>query len=546
MNEIRQQLRSNADTLTRKIASIILSDYQITEHTSLLYLVDSNRVISGDIFMEKYLKHFSIKFYTCLRKINDTVYGNRGTGLIFVYSNFVKVGIELFQEILHKNGYLEYQENMTSYLIKNDTRCYFCRHTYQTHDKIAEDGIPFHDFYPSTYLTVTGKSDENVEQIPEEKHRIIKNIFNNVDNKDGKYIKIILGSRVMGEGITLKNTKEIHILDVHYTLGRVDQVIGRGIRFCKHYDIVNELNPYPKVEINKYVISLPEGLSSEEILYKKAELKYKLIKETERILQEEAIDCPLNRNGNIFAEELEKFKDCEQKKQDMCPAICGYMSCDYKCGDKLLNAKYYDPPSNMYRKLAKNELDYSTYNNSLASEEIDYAKAKIKEMFLLQHIYVLRDILKYVKKSYPFEKRDMFDDYYVYQALDDLIPITGNDFNNFKDTIVDKFNRQGYLIYRNRYYIFQPFDENEELPMYYRQKYKPLIYNTLSLKDYIPSLDAYKHYKQYQESQDKVSGSTETREYDFHAVQEYYDIETNLNAWVSLINSLVVKKIETR
>ena len=43
--------------------------------------------------------------------------------------------------------------------------------------------------------------------------------------------------------------------------------------------------------------------------------------------------------------------------------------------------------------------------------------------------------LKYVKKSYPIDKRDMFDDYYVYQAIDELIPITDNDFNNFHDTI---------------------------------------------------------------------------------------------------------------
>ena len=111
----------------------------------------------------------------------------------------------------------------------------------------------------------------------------------------------------MNEGITLRNIKEIHILDVHYNLGKVDQVIGRGIRFCTHYNIINEDNPFPKVEIYKYVISVKDGLSTEEDLYKKAEYKYKLIKETERILQEEAIDCPLNRNGNIFPEELKNM-----------------------------------------------------------------------------------------------------------------------------------------------------------------------------------------------------------------------------------------------
>ena len=38
--------------------------------------------------------------------------------------------------------------------------------------------------------------------------------------------------------------------------------------------------------------------------------------------------------------ELEKYKNCGSV-DNPCPAICGYMSCDYKCGDKLLNSKYF-------------------------------------------------------------------------------------------------------------------------------------------------------------------------------------------------------------
>ena len=76
-----------------------------------------------------------------------------------------------------------------------------------------------------------------------------------------------------------------------------------------------------------------------------------------------------------------------------------------------------------------------------------------------------------LKNHILIDKREMFDDYYVYQAIDKLIPITGNDFNNFSDTITDKFNRPGYLIYRDRYYIFQPFDENEELTNVLQKKF---------------------------------------------------------------------------
>ena len=32
----------------------------------------------------------------------------------------------------------------------------------------------------------------------------------------------------------------------------------------------------------------------------------------------------------------------------------------------------------------------------------------------------------------------IYDDFFIYQALDKLIPVTENDFNNFNDTIYDK------------------------------------------------------------------------------------------------------------
>ncbi len=32
---------------------------------------------------------------------------------------------------------------------------------------------------------------------------------------------------------------------------------------------------------------------------------------------------------------------------------CGYMQCDFKCGDISLNAKYYDNDRNVYKKSIK-------------------------------------------------------------------------------------------------------------------------------------------------------------------------------------------------
>lgn len=527
LSKIRSQLKNMGPVINKKIQAVILAGYDIKNPTNLLTLSDDGKTISGDIFEESYLKHFSIKFYTALKEIDLNVWGKKGPGLLFVYSNLVRAGIELFKEVMLRNGYLEFQEDSNNYVIQPETKCYFCGYGHDVHNNLPDKSIPKHKYFPSTFMYVTGKSEEAPEQVPEETTQIINSVFKHIDNKDGKYIKLILGSKVMNEGISLKNIREIHILDVHHSLGKVDQAIGRGIRWCVHHDITTDENPFPKVKIYKYVVSLKGAISSEEELYKKAEQKYKLIKETERILQEEAIDCPLNYNGNIFPEELEKYKNCGTK-ENPCPAVCGYIKCDFKCADKLIDAEYYDPEHHVYKSVAKSDLDYSTYDNTLANEEISYTKDKIKEMYRLDYVYVLSDIVNYVKKSFPIEKRDIFDEYYVYRALYDLLPVTTNEFNNFRDAVIDKYNRQGYLIYRNKYYIFNPFGENEDLPMYYRRNYLNPLSNKISLNDYINNTIDLSIYKEYEE----ITTSTGTKEkvivnigkkYDFDSVFEYYD-----------------------
>lgn len=536
MSDIKNQLKANADKLTSRVCTELL-DCDHPEAQSLLYLINNNRIISGDIYNERYLAVFSVKFHRALININENVYGKKGPGLVFVYSNLRQVGVELYQEVLKMNGYLEYQENASNYIILPATRCYFCGHSYGKHGSIPKD-IPTHTFAPATFITVTGRSTESVDQIPEEKFRIITNVFTHPDNADGRHIKVILGSKVMNEGITLHNIQEIHVLDVHFNLGRVDQVIGRGIRFCKHYDIMNEDNLYPKVRIYKYVVSLTGGLSTEEEMYLNAEKKYVLVKKVERILQEEAVDCALNMGGNLFPSELKKHKDCGGK-ENPCPAICGYQPCQYQCGNKSLNAKYYDASSYIYRSIGKDKLDYTTYDISMATEEINEAKELIKTMYKTAHVFDLPQIIKRIKQSYPAEKKDLFDANYVYQALAKLLPVSENDFNNFHDTVTDKFNRPGYLIYRGGYYIFQPFDEHENLPMFYRRHYQPRITHKLDAKDFLRHSTAYEKYSQTQPIETLPGFMVQG--YDFDSVQSYYDAREE-NEIVGIIDKESLKK----
>ncbi len=509
LNTVISQLKSNKEHLNNKLAEFLKIKNPENLQDDLISLSSNNKNISGLILQKQYIKTFSTKFFTILNKLEKLYYGRKGTKLAFIYSNLVKTGIDIFESTLLQNGYLEFQENQ-NYNISPSTICYFCGIPYgnhQTKKKLKinvkkktttqEIEIPEHKFMPATYLKIIGKQNEE-EDTYEENIKILNDYFKNINNSDGKYIKFLLGSRVMNEGMNLKNIGEIHIIDVYWNLNRLDQVIGRGIRWCSHYKLMTEQNPFPKVNVYKYCITLnnPNELSSEELLYQKAELKYLLIKKIERAMKENAIDCPLNFNANVFKQEIKENAECVEpenytgnSKNKMCPAICDYTKCNFKCVDDLLNNKFYDPDRMIYKNLKKNDLDYSTFTKGLAKFEIDATKKIIKELYLKGFVYELNAIVNYVKNRYDEINNDMFDEFFVYKALDGLIPITENDFNNYSDILVDKFGRNGYLIYVNKYYIFQSFSLlSESVPMYYRTTYNENVTQQASLYNYIKHL----------------------------------------------------------
>jgi DNA polymerase III delta prime subunit len=547
INTVVSQLETDGDKLRSLINKHIFDGKLSKDIENNFIIVNENKTITGHILNKDYLRYFSIKFYKTIKRLEklfDNTPHNKSAGTAFIYSNLVKAGgIEIFSETLVQNGYLEYQENYKEYDIKDNTIDYLTGKSYLEFKKKGNTS----EFRPATFILITGAIDESGEDIPEIKQKIIREVFNNQDNINGKYIKLCLGSKVMNEGITLENIKEIHILDVHYNLGKVDQVIGRGIRMCKHMNAINDQNRFPKVNVYRYVVSIyPDGkkqkldkkqkkntkLSTDEILYQKAELKYLMIKEVERAIKEVSIDCPLLLNGNIFPEEIEKYKGCVyptlenvESGKTICPAMCDFKECEYKCDSKTLNDKYWDEKNKRYITLDKNQIDYNTFNDDLAKFEIDTIKNKIKDLYRFKHVYFYDEILQIIKKSLIKEKLELFDDYFLDQAIEDMMPKTENDFNNFVDTIYDKFNRPGYIIQRGKYYIFQPFDENEEVTMFYREHLPISNTNMVSIENYVKQ--KFKNIKI-----DKTTEHTVKREqksYDYESVLDYYnDREDNV------------------
>lgn len=545
LNQLRNQLKNHYEKINNLIATDILKLKKYDEE--LININENTKNITGAILKRDNLKYFSTKFYQALVDLQANLFvgpHSKESRTGFIYSNLVKTGIDIFQEILNMNGFLEYEENKNNYQIKDNTVCYYCGQVYKTHKDDT------HNFAPATYIVVTGQStEEGIDNVPDQSKKIVTTVFSNIANKEGKNIKLVLGSRVMNEGISLKNVYSVQILDVYWNFGRLDQVIGRGIRWCSHYGIMSETNVFPQVKVYKYAVSLQNSneLSTEEDLYKKAELKYILIKKIERGLKEIAIDCALNQQGNMFKEEIQFYNGCirpndnlleleikensnDPKNPNVCPSKCDFTDCLYKCQDSILNSKYYDPKRNIYKKLKKSNLDVSTFTTNLARVEIEMAKKKIKELYMIGYVYNLKTITDYVKESYDINKIDLFDDFFVQKALDELIPVTQNDFNNFKDVIFDKTFRAGYIIYLDGYYIFQPFDENENVPMYYRTNYQYDYNSKLSLYNYLvnhstnaDTIASLNMNSNDNENQDNENNINMVSEYNFNDVMDYYD-----------------------
>lgn len=421
--------------------------------------IDNNFNVSGSIFHISYLKYFSIKFYTVIKNILKNK-----NGLIFLYSNFVKIGVNLFENVLLENGFLEYKNDANMYVFHDDVYSYDFSCTYKNRKKTKE-------FYPATFLSITGSDNASLENIGEEKIKYIMNVFNDVKNINGKKIKLIIGSKVMNEGITLQNIKDIHILDTWFTLGLVEQIIGRGIRDCKHYDLMTNDNFFPLVNIYKYVSSIKDSskLSKEEDLYYKAEIKFLNVKEVERILIENSIDCALNYNLNkrIITKNCKDSSDNSNKKLPLCPQDCEFKSCIYQCNSKKLNAKYYDSKRNLYKIVDINQLDNSTYFKENIESEILFCIIIIKKIFFRFNYISYKQIKKIILKNYPKHKHYFFDEYYILMALDILTPSTNEDFKYFTNYIFNIYNQKGYLIYKDDFFIYKSFDNNnKQLSLY--------------------------------------------------------------------------------
>ena len=208
---------------------------------------------SGEYLKMTNLKEYSIKFYKILKKIK------KSNGPVFIYSNFKEYGgIKSFVKILKYHKFKNYK-----------------------------------DYGPGENRFAIWSGDEKYE-VKEE----IKDIYNLDKNLNGSKLKIILGSPSIKEGVSLLRVSEVHILEPYWNLSRLNQVIGRAVRFCSHKDLQKK---FREVDIYIYIANHPkEEMTIDKYILEMAYNKNDIISKFEMALKESAIDCKLNYHGNVY------------------------------------------------------------------------------------------------------------------------------------------------------------------------------------------------------------------------------------------------------
>lgn len=350
------------------------------------------------------LEKYSSKLYNLLKNIN------KSPGNVFIYSSYVNYGgTSLIKQLLLANGFSQYKS-------KNQT------------------GHKFILYDDST----------NVETREQQRR-----VFNSPENIDGKYIKVIIGSPVISEGITLKNVRQVHILEPSWNMSRINQIIGRAVRHHSHDNLsISERN----VEIYKYcsVYDSKTTYYIDKEKYLLSEEKDRSNKVIERLLKRLAFDCNNNTQNKKH-----------DKKKENGSAECDYTDCKYSCLIKNGSGT---------KKLDK--FTYNMYINFFDEFDIELNTAFIKDLFMNFIVYSIEDIINKIKSVEPIISTES-----IYISLKQLI--------DTKSIVIDQYEREGFLIQKANYIIFNPVDIDINTSLYSKMLDFTVNVNKYTLDKYV-------------------------------------------------------------
>ncbi len=150
------------------------------------------------------------------------------------------------------------------------------------------------------YIEYHGGIDKSVRRENVEKYKKLENI-------DGKICKIMMISPAGAEGISLRNVRQVHIMEPYWHEVRIVQMIGRAVRQCSHKDLPLK-DRHVDVYRYKSIRQKKDKLTTDQYIESLAKAKDGLIQSFYNTLKEVAVDCMLFKAHNMMAEEYKCFQ----------------------------------------------------------------------------------------------------------------------------------------------------------------------------------------------------------------------------------------------
>jgi hypothetical protein len=138
------------------------------------------------------------------------------------------------------------------------------------------------------------------------------------NNLYGEVIKILMITSSGAEGINLKNTRFVHIVEPYWHMVRIEQVIGRARRICSHDELPEELrtvkvflylsvfSEFQKTDDKNIELRIRDvsrfdektPVTTDETLFEGAVIKDRINQQILRSIKESAFDCSLYAGTN--------------------------------------------------------------------------------------------------------------------------------------------------------------------------------------------------------------------------------------------------------
>ena len=236
--------------------------FLVKQRLSELCLLDKHQID------EKNIEEYAPKIKLLVENLEKNI------GKQVVYTNFIARSIEIIEKILKIHGWYNILDV----------------------EKYLNDEAAWEQYKYKVYAVWSGSTKDD-------KKNMIKSLMNSPKNLFGKYIKVVLGSPAIKEGISFLQVQDMHIMDPVWNMSSKNQVEGRVIRYCSHASIDEKLNEPLKrrVTIHYYkMVHRPNGevpLTADEEIYDIViPKKYDAVKRGEKALKTVALDYHLFKN----------------------------------------------------------------------------------------------------------------------------------------------------------------------------------------------------------------------------------------------------------